>query len=85
MSGESKKNWYKKNPDYNKMYYEKNKLKNHLKKVKCDTCGTEVAKNALNLHQKSKRCKYWNTPDRNTLLERLERLENVMKENNLIV
>ena len=84
MSGESKKNWYKKNPDYNKLYYEKNKLKNHLKKVDCEICGTVVTQNALTQHQKSKKCKNWGTY-RETLLQRLERLESIVKENNIIV
>ena len=40
---------------YNKEYYEKNKQKNHLKKVRCEACDCTITKASLPKHLKSKK------------------------------
>ena len=66
-----KKQWYRrKEKEYNKEYYQKNKTKllaDQKRKVQCPECNRIVIKSNLNKHLKTKLCV--NTQDLNRYIE----------------
>lgn len=80
MLSETKRNWYKNHPEYNRDYYERMKREVHLKKVACEHCGRVVTRCAMGKHKRSKKCQNFVNSKKESVIDRLNKLERMVNK-----